>query len=407
MSQVHSCRHCSSPLSHEVINLGHQPPSNAYLSEAMLDNPEITYPLRVYVCTSCWLVQVPAYASCGQLFTKDYAYFSSTSSSWLAHSKTFVDDIVNRLQLNSSSFVVELASNDGYLLQYILEKNIPCLGIEPTHATAQASISKGIPTLERFFDSGLAAQLESADLVIANNVLAHVPDINDFIKGISLLLKPSGIASIEFPHLLQLLKFNQFDTIYHEHYSYLSLNIVKRIASCFELEVVNVEQLPTHGGSLRVFLGRSGFHQISKSVFHVLDLESSFGLETLLAYSNFESKSIAIKNCFYSTLLKMYDKREVILGFGAAAKGNTLINFAGVKPDLLPMVADSAKSKQGKFLPGSHIPIVKPEVMLSQRPSYIIVFPWNILSEVQSQIKVPGSKLITFVPSLQYLDPLD
>ena len=249
---IHSCRHCGSLLSHEVIDLGHQPPSNAYLMPEQLALPEITYPLKVFVCTSCWLVQLPAHAAADELFTADYAYFSSTSSSWCAHAERFVEVAAQRLHLSPESRVVELASNDGYLLQYFQQRGIPCLGIEPTHATATAARAKGIETLERFFGVALAEDLEPADLVVANNVLAHVPDINDFVAGIARLLKPTGLASIEFPHLLQLLAGNQFDTIYHEHYSYLSLRVVQRIAAKSGLEVVDVEELRTHGGSLRV-----------------------------------------------------------------------------------------------------------------------------------------------------------
>ena len=254
LTMTHACRHCGTPLGHTVIDLGNQPPSNAYLSVEELSTPETTYPLQVYVCTSCWLVQLPAHASADELFTADYAYFSSTSSSWCAHAKRFVADAVDRLCLGENSRVVELASNDGYLLQYFQGLGIPCLGIEPTRATAEASRAKGIETLERFFGLSLAKELDKADLIVANNVLAHVPDINDFMQGIAFLLKPKGRVSIEFPHLLRLLEGNQFDTIYHEHYSYLSLGVVERIANSCGLSVVDVEELPTHGGSLRVWL---------------------------------------------------------------------------------------------------------------------------------------------------------
>ena len=298
---LHRCRHCGSPLEHTVIDLGHQPPSNAYLTPEQLLRPEITYPLRVYVCGSCWLVQLPAHAAAEELFTADYAYFSSTSSSWCSHAERFVNQAVRSLDLGTGSLVVELASNDGYLLQYVQERGIPCLGIEPTHATAEAARSKGISTLERFFGQALAEELVAqagpaqggADLVVANNVLAHVPDINDFVAGIAHLLKPSGRASIECPHLLRLLEGNQFDTIYHEHYSYLSLSVVQRIAAAAGLAVVDVEQLPTHGGSLRLWLAHQGVAEPSAAVAQVLAAEAAAGLETLEAYSGFQQRAEA------------------------------------------------------------------------------------------------------------------
>ena len=275
----HCCRHCGSPLVHEVIDLGHQPPSNAYLTEEQLALPEITYPLKVFVCSNCWLMQLPAHAAADQLFTPDYAYFSSTSSSWCAHAKSFVTQAIDRLGLDKSSHVVELASNDGYLLQYVKQQGIPCLGIEPTHATAEAARAKGIETLEEFFGIDLAEKLAKADLIVANNVLAHVPDINDFVAGIKCLLKPDGQASIEFPHLLNLLQGNQFDTIYHEHYSYISLKVVQRIAKAAGLQVVDVEQLQTHGGSLRIWLAHQGHVDEDESVSEVIALEDAASLD--------------------------------------------------------------------------------------------------------------------------------
>ena len=255
---THYCRHCGSPLHHEVIDLGHQPPSNAYLTKEQLALPEITYPLKVYLCSSCWLMQLPAHTEANQLFTADYAYFSSTSKSWCEHAKAFANKAIHRLKLSPNSLVIELASNDGYLLQYCQAKSIQCLGVEPTSSTAEAARAKGINTIEEFFGTALAEQLSKADLVVANNVLAHVPDINDFIKGISMILKPEGQVSIEFPHLLRLIQGNQFDTIYHEHYSYLSLHIVSKICREFSLEVIDVEELVTHGGSLRVWISKAG-----------------------------------------------------------------------------------------------------------------------------------------------------
>ena len=395
---THYCRHCGSPLHHEVIDLGHQPPSNAYLTTEQLALPEINFPLKVYLCSSCWLMQVPAHAAADELFTADYAYFSSTSKSWCEHAKAFASKAINRLKLDSDSFVVELASNDGYLLQYFQEKAIPCLGIEPTSSTAQASRQKGIQTIEEFFGTALADQLSKADLVVANNVLAHVPDINDFVQGISRLLKPDGQASIEFPHLLRLIQGNQFDTIYHEHYSYLSLHIVSRICREFSLQVIDVEELSTHGGSLRVWISKAGFIDPSPSVQAVLNAENSLELQSYEAYLGFQAKAEEAKLSLLSFLIESKRKSINVLGYGAAAKGNTLLNYCGVQPDLLPMVADQAKSKQGKFLPGSHIPIVSPEELKANQPDNIVLFPWNLINEI-SQL-YPSTPLVTAIPNL-------
>ncbi len=397
---THACRHCGTPLENTVIDLGHQPPSNAYLTAEQLLGPEITYPLRVYVCTSCWLVQLPAHAAADELFTADYAYFSSTSSSWCAHAERFVGEAVERLGLGADSRVVELASNDGYLLQYVQQRGISCLGIEPTRATAEAARAKGIATLERFFGLALAQDLEPADLVVANNVLAHVPAINDFVAGIARLLKPQGRASIEFPHLLRLLAGNQFDTIYHEHYSYLSLRAVLRIAAAAGLEVVDVEQLPTHGGSLRVWLAHRGAAEPTAAVVAVLADEAAAGLESLAAYGDFQRRAEAAKHGLLEFLLQARREGKRVLGYGAAAKGNTLLNYAGIRTDLLPAVADRAPSKQGKHLPGSHIPVISPEQLAVQAPDALLVLPWNLIDELRQQL--PGYELVTAIPELRH-----
>ena len=403
MSQVY-CRHCGSPLEHTVIDLGHQPPSNSYLTPEQLAEPEITYPLKVFVCGHCWLVQLPAHASAEQLFTADYAYFSSTSSSWCAHAERFVAAAVERLELGTASQVVELASNDGYLLRYVQQRGIPCLGIEPTHATAEAARALGIPTIERFFGVALAEELvaegKAADLVVANNVLAHVPDINDFVAGIAGLLKPTGRASIEFPHLLRMLEGNQFDTIYHEHYSYLSLRVVQRIAKVAGLEVVDVEEISTHGGSLRVWLAHQGATEATETVPSVLAVEAAAELETLVAYEDFQHRAEAAKYGLLEFLLQAKRKGRQIMGYGAAAKGNTLLNYAGIRADLLPAVADRASSKQGKFLPGSHIPVITPEQLDSKSPDTLLVLPWNLINEVQQQF--PNKELVTAIPELSH-----
>lgn len=402
----HFCRHCGSPLNHQVIDLGHQPPSNAYLSAEQLAQPEITYPLQLLVCTNCWLVQLPAHTSADDLFTPDYAYFSSTSSSWCVHAEHFVSEAIDRLSLGPKSYVIELASNDGYLLQYIQRHGIPCLGIEPTHATAEAARAKGIPTMECFFGLKVAQGLEHADLVVANNVLAHVPDINDFMSGIASLLKPTGLASIECPHVLKLLQGNQFDTIYHEHYSYLSLHFVERLACHVGLDVVDVEELSTHGGSLRYWLSPKGSsRQRSVSVERVLAKESAAGLEAIEVWSDFTLRAQSAKHQLLNYLLDEKDAGRTVFGYGAAAKGNTLLNFAGIRNDLLSAVADKASSKQGKYLPGSHIPVISPDQLLLQDPQTILVLPWNLLDEVL--IEWPGRKLVTAIPEIAIHHPMD
>jgi len=400
VTKTHACRHCGSPLEHQVIDLGHQPPSNAYLRPEQLAGPEITYPLRVMVCQRCWLVQLPAHAAADQLFTPDYAYFSSTSTSWCAHAERFVAAAVARLGLGPQSHVVELASNDGYLLQYLQQRGIPCLGIEPTSATAAAARQKGIPTLERFFGLALAQELEPADLVVANNVLAHVPDINDFLAGIAQLLKPNGLASIECPHLLRLLQGNQFDTIYHEHYSYLSLQVVERMALAAGLALVDVEELRTHGGSLRLWLAPlAAGCEPTPAVAAVRAMEQAVGLETLEAWSGFQRRAEAAKNGLLRFLLAEQEAGRTVLGYGAAAKGNTLLNYAGVRSDLLAAVADRAASKQGSYLPGSHIPVISPEQLAERDPQTLLVLPWNLIQEVAHQW--PGRKLATAIPELR------
>jgi SAM-dependent methyltransferase len=409
----HRCRHCQAPLEQEVIDLGHQPPSNAYLTAEQLLQPEITYPLKVSVCTSCWLVQLPAHAAATQLFTPDYAYFSSTSTSWCAHAERFVAAACERLGLGVESLVLELASNDGYLLQYVQERGIPCLGIEPTAATAEAARQKGIATIERFFGVSLAEELASegrrADLIVANNVLAHVPDINDFLAGMAILLKPRGQVSIEFPHLLELLRGNQFDTIYHEHYSYIGLATLQLIAGQAGLQLMDVERLPTHGGSLRVWLARRDADQQPSTqaqarIDTVLAAEADAGLWSVEAFRGFQQRAEATKHALLRFLLEARQRGETVLGYGAAAKGNTLLNYAGVRADLLPVVADKATSKIGRFLPGSHIPVLSPEQWLALEPSQVLVLPWNLAAEVKASFQAnPEMLFYRAIPTLESL----
>ena len=403
----YKCRHCESNLKDVVIDLGHQPPSNAYLTCEKLSEKEVTFPMKVYVCRSCWLVQLPAHSKPEELFTPDYAYFSSTSESWCNHAELYVNKAQKKLNLDSDSFVIELASNDGYLLQYVKAKSIPCLGIEPAMEAANESRRKGIKTISEFFGVKLAKQLLNdssgsgqSDLIIANNVLAHVPDINDFLKGINLLLKPSGYLSVEFPHLLKLIEESQFDTIYHEHFSYLSLRVLERIANFAGLFIEDVEELSTHGGSLRVWFRKIKPTKVTKQVKKVFDDEEKFQLEKLECYSDFQSKALSIKLNLMEVLLNAKKNNKVIYAYGAAAKGNTLLNYLGVKNDLIKAVVDKAPSKQGKFLPGSHIPIVDIKELKENSPDFIIVFPWNLMDEISKALK--GYKLITAIPKVKF-----
>ena len=404
-----NCRHCRAKLTMPFIDLGTAPPSNAYLSRAALHAPEKYYPLSVLVCTECWLVQTEDYAGAEELFSPDYAYFSSFSTTWLKHAERYVSDMVRRFNLGADSYIVEVAANDGYLLQYAKARNIPCLGIEPTTSTADAARAKGIEIVEEFFGVRLAQHLvkqgRQADLTAANNVLAHVPDINDFVEGFSILLKPAGVATFEFPHLLRLVSENQFDTIYHEHYSYLSLTAVKRIFERNGLSVFDVEELSTHGGSLRVYAQRSdvGQRPISQGVPEMLMREAEAGMESAAFYAGFQAKADRVKNDFLSFLLEARQSGKSVAGYGAAAKGNTLLNYAGVRPDLLSFVVDRNPAKQDKFLPGCRIPIVAEEYLRRIRPDYVVILPWNLRSEVAEQlayIRDWGGKFLVAVPEL-------
>lgn len=404
-----NCRFCGHPLEHVFVDLGHAPPSNAYLTAEQLDQPEVTYPLKLFVCDRCWLVQVPAHAAAHQVFTPDYAYFSSVSTTWVEHARRYVDMIGQRLRLDRESLVIEIASNDGYLLQFVRSSGIPCLGIEPTASTAQAARQRGIETIEEFFSEQLgrrlAQQRRPADLIVANNVLAHVPDISDFVSGIRELLAPRGVATFEFPHLMQLVEQTQFDTIYHEHYSYLSLHTVQEVLLSQGLTVFDVEQLPTHGGSLRVYAQRADAPRQSAadSVPELLAEEHRRGMRDLPYYDGFQARAERIKDDMLTFLLEQKRAGRAVAGYGAAAKGNTLLNFAGVRPDLLPYVCDAASSKQGKFLPGSHIPVLAPTAIQANRPAYVTILPWNIRDEVSislRDIRNWDGKFVIAIPAL-------
>lgn len=403
------CRHCAAELHLRFVDLGTAPPSNAYLTEDQLHGPEKWFPLRVLVCERCWLVQTEDFAGREELFCADYAYFSSFSNSWLAHAKDYVAEMARRFDLNSDSYVVEIAANDGYLLQYVKERNIPCLGIEPTASTAAAARKKGIPIVEDFWGSDLArkmvAQGKQADLLVANNVLAHVPDINDFLAGFSLLLKPQGVATFEFPHLHRLVEENQFDTIYHEHFSYLSFLAVRRIFAANGLTVFDVEEVPTHGGSLRIYAQRSDVGQfaVEMRVGDFLLKEERAGMHTAAYYAGFQEKANKFKDNFLAFLLDAKRQGKKVAAYGAAAKGNTLINYAGIRSDLISFVVDRNPAKQGKFLPGSHIPITDETHLKAVRPDYLIILPWNLRAELTQQlyyVKEWGGCLVNLFPGM-------
>ncbi len=405
------CRFCANALNLNLVDLGFAPPSNSYLAIEDLLRPEITYPLRVKVCEKCWLAQTEDYARAEEFFSASYAYFSSTSAGWLTHAKTYCADITKRLGLSHESFVVEVASNDGYLLRNFVAAGIPCLGIEPTASTAAAAEAQGVPTLREFFGEALATRLSDAgrkaDLIAGNNVFAHVPDIKDFTTGLAILLKPQGVVTLEFPHLLNLMKLCQFDTIYHEHYSYLSLSTVQRIFAGAGLRIFDVEELSTHGGSLRVYgCHTAANHQVQASVKNILVAESQAGLEHADIYASFQKRTDKIKDDLLTFLLNAKREGKKVVGYGAAAKGNTLLNYAGVKPDLLPMIYDAAPSKQGKLMPGSHIPIEAPEGLSEAKPDYVLILPWNIKAEVIETTKnlmSTKTRYVVAVPELKIL----
>lgn len=406
------CRHCGTELQHVFADLATAPPSNAYLNAADLAAPERYYPLRVLVCSECWLVQTEDYTGAKDLFSDDYAYFSSFSDSWLAHCEVFVARMVERFGLDASTLVAEIAANDGYLLQYVKTRGIPCYGIEPTAGTAAAARSKGIEIVQAFFGEVLAHTLvaggKQADLVVANNVLAHVPNINDFVRGFACLMKPDGLGTLEFPHLYRLVEMNQFDTIYHEHYSYLSLGTVRRIFERNGLLVFDVEEVDTHGGSLRVFVQRrdTGQRPVADKVSALCEMEQRAGMESLEYYRDFQGRADRVKDDFLTYLIDAKRRGVRVGAYGAAAKGNTLLNYAGVHADLLPYVADANPNKQGKFLPGSRIPIVDEPHLQAHRPDEVIVLPWNIVDEVVAKlgyIRAWGGCFVAAVPKMTRL----
>jgi len=401
------CRFCNNELIHEVIDLVNAPPSNSYITKDKLNNLEVFYPLKVFICDRCLLVQIDEYKKSEEIFSDNYAYYSSFSSSWLEHSKKYSEMIIEKLQLNSNSFVTEIASNDGYLLQYFVQKNIPCLGIEPTTNTALEAEKKGVKSLVTFFNSELAYTIQESDLIIGNNVLAHVPDINDFVKGLKIALKPKGTITMEFPHILNLIKFGQFDTIYHEHYSYLSLLTVIEIFKTYGLCVYDVDEIETHGGSIRIYATHDSIGiKTSGKVVDLLFKESQYNLHKIEGYLSLQEKAFNIKLDFLDFLISAKKSNKKVIAYGAAAKGNTLLNYCGVKKDLINFVIDKSQFKQGQYLPGSHIPIVDISKINEVRPDYILILPWNLKKEIIDELsftKEWGAKFVTAIPNLEII----
>jgi hypothetical protein len=409
-----NCRFCNTPLENIFIDLINAPASNSFLTKEQLNEPENYYPLKVYTCHKCFLVQVDEYKKSDDIFNADYVYFSSFSTSWLAHCRQYVEKMTERFSLNRNSLVVELASNDGYLLQYFKENQVPVLGIEPTTNTAAVAIEKGIETIVDFFGLRLAtdlvAQGKNPDLILGNNVLAHVPDIVDFVAGMKKLLSANGVITMEFPHLLQLIENTQFDTIYHEHFSYLSFYTVKQIFESQGLEMFDVEEIPTHGGSLRIYAKHKENTNlnIADAVQHLIDKEIGKGINNVGFYNNFLAKVEKIKLDLLEFLINQKKAGMIVAAYGAAAKGNTLLNFCGVKNDLIDFVVDANPAKQNKFLPGSHIPVVNEDYLKSKKPDFVLILPWNIKTEVEQQlnyIKDWGGRFVIAIPSIEVITP--
>jgi len=406
------CRFCNKELSHVFIDLVNSPPSNSYLTIEQLNEPEIFYPLKIFLCDNCFLVQIDEYKKSSEIFSEEYVYFSSYSSSWLQHAKNYVNMVTERFNIDQNWFVIEIASNDGYLLQYFQEAKIPCLGIEPSVKTATVAKEKGIEVIEEYFGSSLAKNIANknikADLLIGNNVLAHVPDIRDFVKGLKIVLNNTGIITMEFTHLMQLIEKNLFDTIYHEHFSYLSLITVKSIFEAFGLEIFDAEEIPTQGGSLRIYVKHKDddSKKISRNVENLIEKELSKNMDSITYYQNFQQKVTIVKFDLLSFLIEQKRNNKIVIAYGAAAKGNTLLNYCGVKSDLIKFVVDISPYKQGKYLPGSHIPIVKEEKIKKFKPDYILILPWNIREEIMNQLNYVndwGCKFVIPIPKVRIL----
>lgn len=403
-----NCRHCHTPLNDVFIDLVNQPPSNSFLREEQLDEPEVFYPLKIFVCPECFLVQVAEYKKSQDIFSDEYIYYSSYSSSWVEHARRYVEMATERFGLGPESQVIEVASNDGYLLQWFVQKEIPCLGIEPTGGTADAAEEKGVHSIREFFDSHLAQELadadKGADLLLGNNVLAHVPDINDFVAGMKVALNSGGTVTMEFPHLINLVKFSQFDTIYHEHFSYLSLLSVQRIFREHGLTVFDVEKLPTHGGSLRIFAcHEEDPREVEQAVHDCLEEEKKSGADAIAYYTGFQDKADRVKSDLLSFLIDTKRNGKTVAAYGAAAKGNTLLNYCGARTDLIAFCVDASPHKQGWYMPGSHIPVRTPETLREEKPDFVLILPWNIKEEIMKQhayIKEWGGRFVVAIPEL-------
>lgn len=405
-----TCRFCEAPLRHDFVDLGLSPISNAFIEPERVDDHEPFYPLHAFVCDNCFLVQLDVFESPDEIFS-DYVYFSSYSDSWLAHAHAFVSDAAKRFALDSGSLVVEVASNDGYLLQYFKEHNVPVLGIEPASNVAVVAREKGVETIDEFFGVALATKLRSTgrrcDLLVGNNVLAHVPDINDFVGGFKILLAKDGVVSVEFPHLLKLIQETQFDTIYHEHFSYLSLLTVQRIFAKHALQVFDVEELSTHGGSLRVFAQHEqGQHDKTAAVTEVLAKERDAKMNSLQGYRDFSTKVDRVKEDLLAFLRTAKSEGKTVAGYGAPAKGNTLLNYCGVGPSDIQFTVDRSPHKQNRLLPGTHIPVHAPDKIDAARPDYVLILPWNLQQEIVQQlehIKDWGGQCVVPIPALKIL----
>lgn len=406
-----NCRHCGTPLKDVFIDLVNQPPSNSFLTAKQLDEPEVFYPLKIFVCSECYLVQVAEYKKSQEIFSNEYVYYSSFSSSWVEHARRYVEMAEKRFGLKDDSLVVEVASNDGYLLQWFVKKGIPCLGVEPTGGTAAAAEEKGVESIREFFGSDLAQKLvqegRQADLLLGNNVLAHVPDINDFVAGLKVALKEGGTITMEFPHLINLVELNQFDTIYHEHFSYLSLLAVERIFAEQGLTIFDVEKLPTHGGSLRIYAKHeTDSREVEQSVPDLLAEEKSLGADSLEYYAGFQSKAERVKQEVLTFLIEQKHRGKMVAAYGAAAKGNTLLNYCGARSDLIAFCVDASHHKQGLYMPGSHIPVLSPSEMKELKPDYIFILPWNIKDEIMEQhsyVRDWGGAFVTAIPGLNVI----
>jgi SAM-dependent methyltransferase len=399
------CRFCGHPIHLTFCDLGKMPPSNSYLKS--LDQTEHFFPLHAFVCESCFLVQLGQFQTPDEIFS-DYPYFSSYSESWVEHARKYVEMIMPRFSLSPKSFVVEIASNDGYLLQHFVKKHIPVLGIEPAKNVAAFAEKKGVPSLVKFFGlqtaKELSAQKKQADLLLGNNVLAHVPDLNDFVAGLKELLATTGVITLEFPHLLQLMKQNQFDTIYHEHFSYFSLYCLEKVFAKHGLKLFDVEEIPTHGGSLRVYLQHNGAARAEEACVELLrKKEKAFGLDKIQTYVAFSKKVEDLKKDLIAFFDRVRKEGKKIVGYGAPAKGNTLLNFCGITTAQLPFTVDLSPHKQGHFLPGSHIPIYSPEMIAKEKPDYILILPWNIKEEIKKQMSYAldwGAKFVIPIPQI-------